>query len=76
MKEGQLRTIYYSEFCQDCGVKLDTLELKDWVKLKLRNDLGKRVVLVADYEVTLQPEAEFKEWIGEKLFECMDSSSR
>ena len=49
---------------------------KDWVKLKLRDDLGKRVILVADYQVTLQPEAEFAAWIGEKLIECMDSSSR
>lgn len=47
---------------------------KDWVKLRRRDDLGDRVVIVADYEASLEPEDQLRTWIGEKLRERLDAS--
>jgi tetraacyldisaccharide 4'-kinase len=49
---------------------------KDWVKLKHRNDLGGRAVIVADYRASLEPEDQLRAWIGDKLLERLDSPSR
>ncbi len=40
---------------------------KDWVKLKQRTDLGIWTILVASYEVQLEPADKFREWLKEKL---------
>lgn len=46
---------------------------KDWVKLRRRDDLGKRAVIVADYEASLEPEGQLRAWMGEKLCERLES---
>jgi tetraacyldisaccharide 4'-kinase len=43
---------------------------KDWVKLRERTDLKGRNILIAQHEVSVQPEAEFVTWIQKKLDEC------
>lgn len=45
--------------------------LKDWVKVRERPDLEKRSFLVADLEVRVEPEQEFRTWIQEKLHEVV-----
>jgi tetraacyldisaccharide 4'-kinase len=40
---------------------------KDWVKLKHRTDLGAWTVLVASYEVQLEPADRFRDWLRERL---------
>ncbi len=45
--------------------------LKDWVKLRERNDLGGRNILVARHAVVVEPRTEFVEWIRHKLNEVV-----
>lgn len=45
--------------------------LKDWVKLRERNDLEGRTLLVARHGVTVEPRAEFVDWIRHKLNEVV-----
>jgi tetraacyldisaccharide 4'-kinase len=40
---------------------------KDWVKLKHRTDLELWTVLVASYEVQLEPADKFRDWLKERL---------
>ena len=40
---------------------------KDWVKLRVRPDLAGRRILVARHSVRVEPAAEFRAWIGERL---------
>jgi tetraacyldisaccharide 4'-kinase len=42
---------------------------KDWVKLQRRGDLGSRQLLIAEQEVRIEPEAEFRTWLERKLDE-------
>jgi tetraacyldisaccharide 4'-kinase len=40
---------------------------KDWVKLRERPDVGTRRVVIALQSVRIEPAAEFRAWIGERL---------
>ena len=40
---------------------------KDWVKLKARHDLGDRRILIALQDARIEPEAEFRAWLAERL---------
>ena len=40
---------------------------KDWVKLRDRKDLEGRSVLIANYEVRIEPLAEFEAWLQQQL---------
>ncbi len=40
---------------------------KDWVKLRARTDLGGRRILVARHAVRVEPAAEFRDWLAERL---------
>lgn len=40
---------------------------KDWVKLKHRSDLGTWTVLVASYELQIEPVEKFRAWLKERL---------
>ena len=42
---------------------------KDWVKLRTRKDLGARRIVVAKREARIEPVAEFREWITNRLNE-------
>jgi len=42
---------------------------KDWVKLRNRKDLGQRQFLIALQQVRVEPEVEFKAWLGQRLDE-------
>ncbi len=42
---------------------------KDWVKLRERSDLGARKILVASYDLTVEPRAAFRSWLGERIDE-------
>lgn len=42
---------------------------KDWVKLKHRNDLGLWNVMVASYDVQIEPAGLFREWLKSRLDE-------
>lgn len=42
---------------------------KDWVKLRQRNDLGRRTILIATHEVRIEPEELFRQWIKSRLDE-------
>lgn len=42
---------------------------KDWIKLKIRADLDGRRIVVAKREARIEPEAEFREWITNRLNE-------
>lgn len=42
---------------------------KDWVKLRERGDLGSRILWVADYRITIEPQEAFRAWIESKLNE-------
>jgi tetraacyldisaccharide 4'-kinase len=52
----------------DLGLPL-IVTAKDWVKLQRRSDLESRQLLIADQEVRIEPEAEFKAWLARKLDE-------
>lgn len=49
---------------------------KDWAKLKRRPDLDGRTVFVADYEVKIEPEAEFETWLKVRLDEFCKEAVR
>lgn len=40
---------------------------KDWVKLRERPDAASRQIIVAPQEVRIEPEAEFRRWLGQKI---------
>ena len=40
---------------------------KDWVKLQARNDLADRNILIALQKAGIEPEAEFRTWLSERL---------
>ena len=40
---------------------------KDWVKLRVRPDLAGRTILVARHAVRVEPAAEFRAWLAERL---------
>jgi tetraacyldisaccharide 4'-kinase len=40
---------------------------KDWVKLRQRTDLEGRNILIASYEIDVQPKQAFKDWLQSKL---------
>jgi tetraacyldisaccharide 4'-kinase len=40
---------------------------KDWVKLRERPDVGQYEFLIASHEVSVEPQAEFREWLQTKL---------
>lgn len=42
---------------------------KDWMKLRRRNDLAERTILIATHEARITPEAKFREWLSERLNE-------
>jgi tetraacyldisaccharide 4'-kinase len=42
---------------------------KDWVKLRRRDDLGERTILIAMHEVGIAPEESFRQWIKSRLDE-------
>jgi len=42
---------------------------KDWVKLRERPDVGTREFLIARHSVRVEPEAEFRAWLGAELDE-------
>lgn len=42
---------------------------KDWVKLKQRPDIGNRKVLIATYEVEIEPREEFGKWLEQRIDE-------
>lgn len=42
---------------------------KDWVKLRERSDIGSREFLVAQHAVRVEPAAEFRAWLRERLDE-------
>ncbi len=43
--------------------------MKDWVKLRRRQDIGRWTTWVTDYHITIQPEDAFAEWLRKKLNE-------
>jgi tetraacyldisaccharide 4'-kinase len=49
--------------------------LKDWVKLRERNDLDGRNILVARHGVSVAPPTEFVEWIRHKLNEVVSKGT-
>lgn len=40
---------------------------KDWVKLRERPDLATRQIIIAPQEVRIEPEAEFRTWLGQRI---------
>lgn len=42
---------------------------KDWVKLQKRQDLGARQIWIARQEARIEPEANFRSWLAQKLDE-------
>ncbi len=42
---------------------------KDWMKLRRRNDLADRTILIATHEARITPEAEFRAWLSDRLNE-------
>jgi hypothetical protein len=40
---------------------------KDWVKLRNRNDLDGRTILVAHHSVRVEPADAFRAWLAERL---------
>ncbi len=42
---------------------------KDWVKLRLRPDVGSRQFIVAGQRIRVEPEADFKKWLKERVDE-------
>lgn len=42
---------------------------KDWIKLSTRSDIGNRKIVVAKRKARIEPEAEFREWISNRLNE-------
>lgn len=42
---------------------------KDWVKLRTRDDLAGRQIVVARREARIEPEADFRDWIAKRLNE-------
>jgi len=49
--------------------------LKDWVKLRERSDVGARNILVARQRISVEPAAEFAEWIRERLHEVVSKGA-
>jgi len=50
----------------DMGTPL-LVTAKDWVKLRERTDLEGRTIFMASYEVKVEPESEFRDWLRERL---------
>jgi len=46
---------------------------KDWVKLRSRSDLDERPILIALQDASIEPEADFRTWLGERLAQIRDS---